>query len=87
MRVVYKITSGAEGAKQPDILQSECQKMTFQPKSVLQRQCCNAWPEFRGGALQGDCSRAGSGQEACSPRNSRAVQTGLGHLLFSGLFL
>ena len=73
MHLVYKITSGAEGAKQPAILQMECQKMTFKLKSVLQRQCCNAWTEFRGCALQGDRSRAVSGQEACSPCISLAA--------------
>jgi len=52
--------------------------MTFKLKPVLQRQCCNAWTEFRGCALLGDRSRAASGQEACSARIPLAVQTGLG---------
>lgn len=58
--------------------------MTFKAKSVLQRQWCNAWTEFRGCVLQGDLSHAVSQQEKRSPHVS-CYTNWVSHLLFSGL--
>lgn len=60
--------------------------MTFKAKSVLQRQWCNAWTEFRGCVLQGDLRHTVSRQEKRSPHISCCTNR-VSHLLFSGLFL
>lgn len=60
--------------------------MTFKAKSVLQRQCCNAWTEFRGCVLHRDLSHAVSRQKKCSPHISCCTNR-IRHLLFSVLLL
>lgn len=82
-----QITSGVEGAKQPAILQIECQKMTFKLKSVLQRQCCNGWTEFRGCVLQGDLSHACQQAGGMVLLHLSGLTNRARHLLYSVLFL
>lgn len=55
--------------------------MTFKAKSVLQRQCCNAWTKFRGCVLHRDLSHAVSSQEKRSPHISCCTNR-IRHLLF-----
>lgn len=73
------------GCQQLAILQTECQKMTFKAKSVLQRQWCNAWTEFRRCVLMISGTLSVGWRNA--PLTSFCYTNRVSHLLFSRPFL